>query len=561
MNFFKTLIASILGVFLALGLMVLISVIVISSSTKEPEPYIRDNSVLKIELQGSLPAKKSTNPLDEIFRKDNKGHVSLESLKNNLIKARHHDKIKGIWLQIDHMTGSWANLEEARRLINTFRDSSDKFIYASTNDLGYNEKGYFLATAADSVFSPPETFFEFDGFFMQVAFYKGLFEKLDIQTEIIRHGKYKSAVEPFFRKDMSEESKYQMNEMLDQISSTFVDAVSQKTGHSVDELNGLMNDQPHMTSQFAYDAHLVDSLIYPNQLSDLIEKRIGLEEDESFKTVSNARYADVSPSSAGMEDKSADDKIGVIYASGPIMPAVSSDLPFGGQEVITNDFFKKQLEDIRDDDDIKALVIRVNSPGGAGSTSDLIWNQLRELQKEMPVIVSMGGVAASGGYYISVAADTIVAESTTITGSIGVFSTKFNTKGFFNNKLGRNFDDVKRHKHADWMVQNEGLTSSEEKAFQQFTDNFYQSFVQKVANSRNMDVTLVDSLGQGRVWIGADAKKQGLVDIIGGMERALKIAAEKAELSNYQIAKFPKSKSFFEYFMNSTTAKAKIWLQ
>src|SRR5699024_5594135 len=392
------------------------------------------------------------------------------------------------------MSSSWAHLEEARRLIRTFRDSSDKFIYASTNDLGLNEKGYFLATATDSVFSPPETFFEFDGFYTQVMFYEGLFEKLGIETEITRHGKYKGAVEPYYREEMSEENEYQMTQLLNQVSKTFVSAVSEKTGRTVEDLNALMNGQPQMTSQFAYDEQLVDSLLYPTQVEEHIKGRMKLEEDESFKTVSNARYAKVSASSADVESSSTDDKIAVIYAGGPIMPDLNSDSPFGNQELITNNFFEEQLEQVSEDEDVKAMVIRVNSPGGAGSTSDLIWKQINGIKSNMPVIVSMGGVAASGGYYISMAADSIVAEPTTITGSIGVFSTKFNTKQFFNDKLGLTFDGVKTHKHADWLAQNRGMSPTEEKAFQQFVDNFYQAFIQKVAQSRNMDVTLVDSL-------------------------------------------------------------------
>ncbi|HLR27003.1 MAG TPA: signal peptide peptidase SppA [Fodinibius sp.] len=560
MNFFKTLIASILGVFLALGLILIILVITISSSTQEPEPYIRDNTVLKIEMRGSLPAQTDSNPLDQIFDQDSNEKVSLETLKENLTKARHHDNIKGVWLRIDHMSSSWAHLEEARRLIRTFRDSSDKFIYASTNDLGLNEKGYFLATAADSVFSPPETFFEFDGFYTQVTFYDGLFEKLGIKTEITRHGKYKGAVEPYYRKEMSEENEYQLTQLLNQVNETFVTAVSEKTGRSIRELNALMNDQPQMTSQFAYDEQLVDSLLYPGQVEDYIRQRIGLKEDDSFKTVSNARYAKVSASSAGLENGSAEDKIVVIYANGPIMPDINSDSPFGNQQVITSTFFEKQLEEVREDEDVKALVIRVNSPGGAGSTSDLIWKQINGIKSNMPVIVSMGGVAASGGYYISMAADSIVAEPTTITGSIGVFSTKFNTKQFFNDKLGLTFDGVKTHKHADWLVQNRGMSPTEEKAFQQFVDNFYQAFIQKVAQSRNMDVTLVDSLAQGRVWTGADAQENGLVDVLGGMDKALTIAADEAGITDYKLEKYPKSKSFYELVMSSTATKAKAWL-
>jgi protease-4 len=560
MNFLKTLIATILGIFLSLGLVVIILLITVSSTSQEPEPYVRDNTVLKIGLRGALPAKTSTNPLDEVLSQDSNDKVSLETLKENLTKAQSHENIRGIWLEIDYLSGAWANLEEAHRLISTFRDSSDKFIYASTNDIGFNEKGYFLATAADSVFSPPESFFEFDGFYSQVMFYDGLFEKLGIEAEITRHGKYKGAVEPYYRKEMSEENEYQMTQLLDQVSSTFITAVSQKSGRSVEELNSLMNGQPTLTSQFAYDEQLIDSLLYTDQLEQLITQRIGLEDDADFKTISHKRYARVSPSSADLSTTSASDKVAVIYANGPIMPDMNSDSPFNNQQMITGTFFEEQLEKIRDDEDVKALVIRVNSPGGAGSTSDLIWRKIQNIKQKMPVIVSMGGVAASGGYYISMAADSIVAEPTTITGSIGVFATKFNTKQLFNEKLGLTFDGVKSHEHADWLSQNRGLTATEEKAFQQFVDNFYQAFITKVADSRGMQVDQVDQLAQGRVWTGADAHENGLVDVLGGFDKALSLAAQKAELSDYSLEKYPKPKSFYEIVMSSANAQAQTWI-
>ena len=560
MNFFKTLIAATLGTLIALLLIFFIGIITVSTSSQEPEPYIQSNSVLKISLRGMLPSQDSQNPLDELFNQSNNDKVSLETLKENLAKAKVHDNVEGIWLEIDFMSESWANLQEAHRLISAFRDSSDKFIYASTNDLGYNEKGYYLATAADSIFAPPETFFEFDGFFSQVTFFDGMFEKLGINAEVIRHGKYKGAVEPFYRKDLSEENEYQLTQILNQTSTTFLDAVSDKTGLSTEELNQLLNGQPNLTTQFGYENQLIDSLVYSDELVTHMKNRIGLDESASIKTVDFNRYSKVSPSSAGLSTPSTSNKIAVVYANGPIMPDVGSSSPFNNQPQITVDFIKEQLEEIREDDDIKALVLRINSPGGSGSTSDAIWRMMQETKKDIPVIVSMGGVAASGGYYIAMAGDSIVAEPTTITGSIGVFGTKFNTKQLMNDKLGITFDEVKTHEHADWLVPTRDFTPSEEKAFQQYIDNFYQTFITKAAKGRDMDVDQMDELAQGRVWIGADAHENGLVDELGGLDKALSIAAEKAEISDYKIAKFPKPKTFYELFMGSAATQAKALL-
>lgn len=560
MNFFKTLIAATLGTFLAIVLLFFIGIITISSTAEEPEPYVRNNSVLKIPLSGTLPTQSTSNPFDEFLSPEDKNKVSLQTLKENLAKAETDDNIKGVWLKIDFMSGGWANLQEAHRLISTFRDSTDKFVYASTNDIGYNEKGYFLATASDSIFSPPESFFEFDGFFNQVTFFDGALEKLGIETEIIRHGKYKGAVEPLYRKELSEENEYQLTQILDQVSQTFLTAVSNKTGRSIEELNSLLDGQPTLTSKFGFEEQLIDSLMYPDEVESYIKNKIGVEESSTLQTISNSRYAKVSASSAGLNTSSTSNKIAVIYANGPILPEVTNSSPFSNQELITPDFFEEQLKSIREDDDVKALVVRINSPGGSGSTSDLIWRMLQETKKEIPVVVSMGDVAASGGYYIAMAGDTVVAEPNTITGSIGVFATKFNTRQLYNDKLGITFDLVKTHEHADWLLQNRSFTPSEKKAFQQYIDNFYQTFISKVAQSRDISVDRADKLAQGRVWTGSAAQENGLVDVLGGMKKALQLAAEQSGIEEYHVERFPKSKSFYEVLMGSAGAQAQALL-
>ncbi|NGP76998.1 signal peptide peptidase SppA [Balneolaceae bacterium YR4-1] len=560
MKFFQTLIAATLGTLIALFLVFIVLFITLSSTSSEPEPYIRDNTVLKLELSGTLPAQARTNPFDELFSQAGNNKVSLETLKENLAKAKSHDKIQGVWLEIDFMSEGWANLEEAHRMISAFRDSSDKFVYASTNDLGLNEQGYYLATAADSIFSPPESFFEFDGFYNQVTFLTGLFEKIGIEAQVSRSGKYKSAVEPYIRKDLSEESKYQLREILNKTSGTFVNAVSQKTGKSPSEINGLMNSEPKLNSSFGYQNGLIDSLIYADQVEAQIKRRLGLEESATLQTVSNKRYARVTQETAGLEGNNTSDRIAVIYASGPILPEISSNSPFDNEQYITTGFFEKQLEDIREDDNVKALVVRINSPGGSGSTSDAIWRMLQETKKEIPVIVSMGPVAASGGYYIAMAADSIVADPTTITGSIGVFATKLNTKQLFNEELGITFDEVKSHDYADWLLPTNDFTDSEEKAFNDYVNRFYDTFITKVAEARGMTKEQVDSVAQGRVWTGEAAKEQNLVDVIGGMDTAMGIAAQKAGIEAYDVVTYPKPKDLYQLLMGSAQTQAKAMI-
>lgn len=557
MKFFQTLIAATLGTLIALFLVFIVLFITLSSTSTDPEPYIRDNTVLKLKLSGNLPAQTSTNPFDELFNQAVNNKVSLETLKENLAKAEVHDKIQGVWLEIDFISEGWANLEEAHRMISAFRDSSDKFVYASTNDLGLNEQGYYLATAADSIFSPPESFFEFDGFYNQVTFLTGLFEKIGIEAQVSRSGKYKSAVEPYIRKDLSEESEYQLREILNKTSGTFIDAVSRKTGKTPDEINALLNSQPNLISGFGYNNGLIDSLMYADQVESHIKKRLGLEETATLQTVSNKRYAKITSETAGLESNSTDDRIAVIYASGPILPDINSNSPFDNEQYITTGFFEKQLEEIREDDNVKALVVRINSPGGSGSTSDAIWRMLMETKKEIPVIVSMGPVAASGGYYIAMAADSIVADPTTITGSIGVFATKLNTKQLFNEELGITFDEVKSHDYADWLLPTNEFTDSEEKAFNDYVNRFYDTFITKVADARGMTKEQVDSVAQGRVWTGEAAKEQNLVDVLGGMDTAMALAAEKAGIEAYDVVTYPKPKDLYQLLMGSAQAQAR----
>jgi protease-4 len=561
MKFFKTLLAATIGTLLALFLIIVVLGIVVASSGGESEPYVRENSVLKMDFNGTLPARSVKSPFNELFNSSETGGVSLQSLKQNLAKAEVDDNIRGVLMEINFMGESWANLQEAHRIITQFKDSTDKFIYAATNDIGFNEKGYFLATAADSIFSPPESFFEFDGFYSQVMFYDGLFEKLGIEAEITRSGKYKGAVEPYLRKDLSEENEYQLRQIIDGVTGTFLEAVSDKSGKSVSDINKLLNGTPHLTASFGYEQGFIDSLMYPHQLDSLINRRVGIEdEDDSFETISNARYAKVSNETAGLEGLDADGTIGVIYADGIIMPAAPGGSSFGSEPFISATWFKKQLEEVTDDEDVKALVIRINSPGGSGSTSDVIWNMIEETRKEIPVIVSMGPVAASGGYYIAMAADTIVAEPTTITGSIGVFSTKFNARQLFNDELGITFDEVKSHDHADWLTTTRGFTPAEQKAFQAFSNTFYDSFITKVADSRGLTKQQVDDIAQGRVWLGSDAKEQKLVDVLGGMDKALAIAAEKAELEAYETNDYPKQKDLYQILMGGAETRVKSWM-
>lgn len=560
MNFLKNTLAAFTGFLIGVIFLTLIGVVIVVSSSGDPEPYIRKNSVLKIEMSSVIPDRVKKDPLSELFAPDQVKSLSLESLKENLEKAAVHENIRGIWLELPPVTSSWAKLEEVRGLFKTFKKDSDKFIYAYTNDIGFNEKAYYLATVADSIFAPPETNFEFDGFFMQTAFYTGLFDKIGIEPVIFRKGKYKSAVEPYYLKEHSDASEYQLSQLVEEYSTQFVAAVAEKSGKTESEINQMLNDSPMLTVKTALEYNFVDSLIYPDEFEQQIKKRIAIEEDKELETVEHDRYAKVSKSSAGLSTYDGSDKIAVLYAEGLIIPQAASSFPPDGSNYITATKISEQLDEIREDDNIKALVVRINSPGGSGSTSDLIWKDLRRTAEKIPVIASMGNVAASGGYYIGMAADTIVAMPSTITGSIGVFGSMFNAKELFNDKLGITFDEVKSHNHADWLTATRDLTKGEKAVIQNYIDEFYTSFVTKVADARNLSYDQVHEDAQGRVWTGTDAKEQQLVDVLGNLDTALAIAAEQAGLAEFKVEEFPKQKDFLQALLSSTQTRVQAWM-
>lgn len=559
MKFFKTLLASTLGTIAAFIVLMFLGGIIlagiIAGSTGKPEPIVDENTVLTIEINGSIPARSTKSPIEE-FLNPKASTVSLQSLRENLAKAAADESIAGVLLKLSFVSEGWANLQVAHKIIANFRKNSDKFIYATTNDIGYNEKAYYLATATDSIFSPPQSFFEFDGFYTQVTFYDKLLNKVGIEPEIAKHGRFKSAVEPFYRTELSDPSEFQLKQLIQNVTGMFLEAVSKKTKVSVEKLNQLLIEKPRLTAEFGLKYGLIDSLLYPNELRALIEARIGIEEaDETYETITSSEYARVSKEAAGLEVEGSDHEIAVMYASGIILPRAGNS-SFSNREVITATGFKQQLQEIKQNNP-EALVIHINSPGGSGSTSDLIWNMVRQTAQQMPVIVSMGNVAASGGYYIASAADTIVALPTTITGSIGVFATNFNAEQLFNKKLGITFDVVKSHPHANWLSLKHGFTPAEVKVYEQFVDSFYQTFITKVAKGREMSVEAVDKVAGGRVWSGEAALKKGLVDVLGGLEKAIAIAANKAGISSYEISVYPEPKTLFELFLGKAQAKVK----
>jgi len=558
MQFLKTFLASVLGTVIGIFLLLLIGFGILMSTSADPEPYVRSNTIFSFTISGDIPARVVPDPFEEIFNPSAGPRVSLESLKRNLQKAAADDNIEGVWIKTNQVTASWANLESAYDYLQEYKESG-KFLYFSTDDIGMNEKAYFLATTADSVFTPEETNFSFSGFVAQISFYREMLDKIGVEPEIFRVGKYKSAVEPFMRRESSPESEEQIRSIIDAASNRFVAAVEARTGKSADEIHDLLNSPPVDRLQFALDNGLIDALAYDDEIEDIIKQRIGLEEDDDLRTISFGRYSRVTGKSAGLDDPGTSDKIAVIYASGAIMPDFGSS-PFGSQGTITAAGVRSQLEAALDDDDVKAIVFHVNSGGGAATTSDLIWNDIRKAAEKKPVIASMGSVAASGGYYIAAAADTIVAGQNTITGSIGIFNLLFNSQELFNEKIGIEFDTFKTHEYADLFDLTRPFTQSEREIIQQNIENGYESFVNRMAESRGMTRDQIHEVAQGRVWTGTDAYDAGLIDVVGGIDRAIEIAAEKAGIEEWHLEAYPKGKDLFETLFSSGNAKLHAWM-
>ncbi len=558
MGFLKTFLATLLAIMASLFFLFIIGVIMVVSSQRETEPYIRSGSVLEIKLGNTLPERPPQDPFSLLFSDPRHQPVTLSGLKENLEKAAVDDRIEGLWLKMNNISAPWPTLIALRNEMLAFREESGKFIYVTTDDIGFNESSYFLATAADSIFSPPETFFEFDGFFIQAIFFKDMLDKLGIQAQVFQAGDYKGAIEAFSRNDLSPENREQLQSIIDNVADLFLEAVSQRSGHDRSELDRMLNEAPFFTASAAAGAGFIDRLIYPEEMKERIEKTVLDLDHREMHTVPYHRYNRVSRSAAGLPRIRESYKIAVIHASGDIMPDLDSPgFTFLDEENITAGKLGEQLKEARENDDVKAIVLRINSPGGSGTTSDLIWHDLRKTAEVKPVIASFGPLAASGGYYIGMAADTIVASSHTITGSIGVFGMMLNARELLNEKMGVHYDAVTSHDQSLWISIDRPMSETGQQLLQGFVDDFYQVFIERVALSRNMTPEQVHKVAQGRVWTGSQALEAGLVDLIGDLDDAIAIAAEKAGIENYTIESYPKPKGLLELFSSPGQSQIK----
>src|SRR5689334_16986603 len=509
----------ILGIFGALILVAILGIAVLWIALRKGEPTIRDNSVLALRVAGSLPDYSPDDPFKRFFGGPDQ---SLTGLVMQFKKAKVDNRIKAILLDIDTSGLGWGKAEELRDAITDFR-SSGKPVYAYI-EFGLN-KEYYIATACDKIIVPPPGELFINGLAADVMFFRGSLDKLGVYPDIYQIGKYKSAGDMFTQKQMTDAHREYINSMLDDLFSHYVNAIAQARHKSADDVRNLIDNAPYSAAQ-ARQAGLIDDSMYHDGVEQQLKKLLGYKDSDAFTLVRGVDYRDVEPESLGLNKG---ERVAVIYATGDIGSGSSQNSPSGDQS-IGSDTLAKAMTDAAADKSIKAIVLRVDSPGGSGLASDIIWHAVEAANQKKPVVVSMADVAASGGYYISASAAKIVAQPSTITGSIGVVAGKPVVRGFYD-WLGISNEYVLRGKNAGMFRETEKFSDDERAKFEQWIkDTYYNDFVPKVAKGRKRDPQFIDSVGQGRVWTGAQAKDRSLVDEFGGLDKAIEVAKQLANI-------------------------------
>ncbi len=509
----------ILGILGAVVFVFVIGVVLIWALLRGSEPTIRDNSVLTLRVAGTLPDYSPDDPFKKFFGGPDQ---SLTGLVMQFKKAKVDKRIKAIILDVNMSGVGWGKAEEIRDAITDFR-ASGKPVYAYI-EFGLN-KEYYIATACDKIIVPPPGELFINGLAADVMFFRGSLDKLGIYPDIYQIGKYKSAGNMFTQKQMTDAHREYINSMLDDLFNRYVNTIAQARRKTPEEVRAIIDNAPYNANQ-AKAAGLIDEMMYRDDVEKQFKKQLGYKDTDMFIPVRGGDYRDVSPESLGLNKG---ERIAVIYASGEIGSGSSQNSPSGDQS-IGSDTVAKALNDAAADKSLKAIVLRVDSPGGSGLASDIIWHAVEAANQKKPVVVSMSDVAASGGYYISASAAKIIAQPSTITGSIGVVAGKPVMRGFYD-WLGITNEYVLRGKTAGMFRETEKFSDEERVKFEEWIKTtYYQDFVPKVAKGRNKDAQYIDSVGQGRVWTGGQAKERGLVDEFGGLDKAIEIAKQLAKI-------------------------------
>ncbi|MEJ0055906.1 MAG: signal peptide peptidase SppA [Bacteroidota bacterium] len=544
MNFFKLFFASCLGTIVAMVLIVLLTIGMFAVLSSESQVPIGENSVLHLKLDVPISELEVEEPLADILPGAGEESYGLLQLKEAIRHAKTDDKIKGIYLNTSSVQTGIASLQELRQAIIDFKESG-KWVIAYADY--YTEGAYYLATAADKIYMYNEGEVEFNGLATEVLFFKKLFDKLEIRPEIFRVGDFKSAVEPFLREDLSDENKLQLNSMLNSIYGEILHGVSDARKIPYEKLKVMAEKMVVRNAHDAVANGLIDSLYYDDEMKDELRSRLGLAKKKYIPLVSYRKYRN-----SFAETSSSENEIAVIVADGEIIPGKADQGQVGAVTIMD------AVRRARNNDKVKAIVLRVNSPGGVFQAGDMMWRELMLATKQKPVIASMGDYAASGGYYLAMVCDTIVAQPTTITGSIGVFGVMFDLSSFMSNKLGITSEQVKTGEIGELMTVTRPLNDVEKSIMQNSVNEIYETFTRKAAEGRGMTQDEIRKIASGRVWTGSQAKDNGLADVLGNFEDAVKIAAGKAGIADYKLNYYPQPRPFLDRLMNNWEENTKM---
>jgi len=543
-TFFGSLLGAFIGVVVATLVAVFIIIGVISSALSSDRIVnVKDGSVLHLTLNGPVVEREPKSEFAKLTGLGDNKKLGLDAIIEAIHRAKDDDKIKGIFLETQDVDAGMATVEEIRVALLDFK-SSGKFIYAYGES--YSQKGYYLSSVADKLYLNPQGGMDFKGIGGQIMFFKKMLEKLDINVQIFRHGKFKSAVEPFDLEKMSDANRLQTMTYINALWGQMLSGISAERKVSVDSLNSIATNLRIRNAGDAVNLRLADATLYYDQVMDELKKVTGKEANDKVEFITLGKYIEAGETGSDDEDAvPSRNKIAVIYAVGNIESGEGDD------ETIGSDRIARAIREAREDSSVKAVVMRVNSPGGSALASDVIWREVVLTREAKPFVISMGDVAASGGYYISCGADVIVAEPNTITGSIGVFGLIPEAGTLLSEQFGITIDTVNTNKNAGIGSIYRPVTELEAQVIQQGVEDVYTTFITRVADGRGMAVADVDSIGQGRVWAGIDALRIGLVDTLGTLDDAIAIAARKANLgTDYRIRKLPVQKDPFEDFLN-----------
>lgn len=545
-DFLKYVLATLVGIVLAGIVFIIIGIVSIVGifASSDSETKVPDNSIFELKLDGNIVERYENNPFNQILGEDYNTY-GLDDILSSIKKAKENEKIKGIYLESSLLaSSSFATNEAIRRALLDFKESG-KFIVAYADQ--YTQGSYYLASVADKVIGNPQGSLSWHGLASEPVFYKEFLDKLGVQMQVFKVGTYKSAVEPFTSTQMSEANREQVTVFVNDIWKRMVQEISESRNISTDSLNAYADKLMDLLPAEEYlTCGMVDTLIYKSDVSKYLKQLTDTPEDENLNTLLLDDMINVKRSVP--KDKSGN-ALAVYYAYGEIDP--NGGLTSTGSDNIDSKKVAKDLAGLCKDEDIKAIVLRVNSPGGSAYGSEQIWNEVQKIKGVKPIIVSMGDYAASGGYYISCAADTIVAEATTLTGSIGIFGIFPDASNLLTNKLGIHFDVVKSNKMSDFGSLSRPLNEREKAVMQNYINRGYATFVKRCADGRHMTTEAIEKIAEGRVWTGERAKELGLVDVIGGLDTAIDIAAKAAGIKNYSVLNYPAKENILNALINT----------